>query len=195
MRVQSAPRSRPGIPLALAVCALAPPPPAWAQAEVRTGAGQAAAADLAQQLANPVANLISVPFQSNLDYGGGRGGAFRYTLNVQPVVPLTLNDDWNLITRTILPFSHVERVFPDHRSGLGDVVQSFFFSPARPSPASPGASGPSSSIPRRRRRAWACGSGARGRRVWCCSSAAAGFTASSPTTSGAWAARARAARR
>jgi hypothetical protein len=53
---------------------------------------------LAQELANPIANLTSVPFQNNFDFGGGRGNAFRYTLNVQPVIPFTLNDDWNLIT-------------------------------------------------------------------------------------------------
>lgn len=90
------------------------------------------APDLAAQLANPVAALISVPFQSNFDYGGGTGDAFRYTLNIQPVIPLSLTADWNLITRTIVPVMHAERVFPDHRTGLGDIVQSFFFSPARP---------------------------------------------------------------
>lgn len=88
--------------------------------------------DLAAKLANPVAALISVPFQSNFDFGGGQGRAFRYTLNVQPVVPFSLNQDWNLISRTILPLSYSERVFDDHRWGLGDVVQSFFFSPSRP---------------------------------------------------------------
>jgi hypothetical protein len=87
---------------------------------------------LAQELANPIANLTSVPFQNNFDFGGGRGNAFRYTLNVQPVIPFTLNDDWNLITRTIVPFAHVERVFPQPETGIGDIVQSFFLSPARP---------------------------------------------------------------
>jgi hypothetical protein len=90
------------------------------------------APDLAAQLANPVAALINVPFQNNWDFGGGSGDALRYTLNIQPVVPFTLSAEWNLITRTILPIQHAERVFADHRTGLGDVVQSFFLSPQQP---------------------------------------------------------------
>jgi hypothetical protein len=104
-----------------------------AAAPLQAMAQDAQGSNLAQQLANPVANLISVPFQSNLDVGGGRGDALRYTLNFQPVVPFSLSEDWNLITRTIVPLSHAERVFADHRTGLGDVLQSFFFSPSRPS--------------------------------------------------------------
>jgi hypothetical protein len=90
------------------------------------------APDVAAQLANPVANLISVPFQNNLDFGGGRGNALRYLLNVQPVVPISLSQDWNLITRTIIPITYTERVLGEHRAGLGDVVQSFFLSPSQP---------------------------------------------------------------
>ncbi len=92
------------------------------------------AADLAKQLANPVASLVSVPFQSNLDFGIGANDAMRYTLNVQPVVPFGLNADWNLVTRTILPVIDAESPAPgvDSAFGLGDVVQSFFLSPSEP---------------------------------------------------------------
>ena len=98
-------------------------------------AGPAAAQDdLAQQLANPVSSLISVPFQSNWDFGIGPEEASRYTLNIQPVVPLSLDEDWNLIVRTIVPVIDAESPAPGvpDASGLGDIVQSFFFSPVDP---------------------------------------------------------------
>jgi hypothetical protein len=89
-------------------------------------------AELAQKLQNPVANLISVPFQSNWDFNIGPAKATRYTLNVQPVVPFSLTDDLNLITRTIMPIIHAESpaVGGGTHSGVGDILQSFFFSPA-----------------------------------------------------------------
>lgn len=87
--------------------------------------------ELAKKLSNPVASLISVPLQGNYDccYGPEDGG--RYTLNVQPVIPLSLNQDWNLIIRTIVPIVKQEHVTPgdDTAFGLGDTTQSFFFSP------------------------------------------------------------------
>ena len=92
--------------------------------------------DLAKKLSNPVAGLISLPFQSNFDFGGGpKDNAFRYTLNVQPVVPFQLSENWNLISRTIIPFVHQEKVFGSTtQSGLSDIAQSLFFSPAKPGP-------------------------------------------------------------
>jgi hypothetical protein len=89
------------------------------------------AAELAKKLSNPVAALISVPFQNNFDFGGGpNDDGFRYTLNFQPVAPFTLNEKWNLITRTIVPFIHQEDMIGNSsQTGLGDITQSFFFSP------------------------------------------------------------------
>ena len=88
---------------------------------------------LAQQLNNPIANLISVPIQTNFDYGGGRTDrGFRYSLVAQPVLPFRLNDRWNLITRTVIPFAHVDGVFSGPKTGLGDTLQAFWFSPQRP---------------------------------------------------------------
>lgn len=91
-------------------------------------------ADLAEKLSNPVASLISVPLQFNYDSGYGAGGHGHKTyLNLQPVVPISLSDDWNLISRTILPFADQSGVPPGSSpSGIGDITQSFFFSPKTP---------------------------------------------------------------
>ena len=90
--------------------------------------------DLAKQLQNPVASLISVPFQGNLDFGVGPADGTRFTLNIQPVVPLSISEDWNLIGRVILPVISQSDVFGDsgNQTGLGDAVISGFFSPKEP---------------------------------------------------------------
>ncbi|MES1263000.1 MAG: hypothetical protein ABUL69_01510 [Peristeroidobacter soli] len=87
---------------------------------------------LAKQLSNPVAALISVPFQFNYDTGYDNDGE-KWLLNIQPVIPFSLNENWNLISRTILPVIDQKNVVnDDSQSGLGDTVQSFFFAPKKP---------------------------------------------------------------
>lgn len=88
--------------------------------------------ELAKQLSNPVAALISVPIQVNYDTGYD-GGGWRSTTNVQPVMPFSLNDDWNLIQRVILPVIVQDDVgVPGSESGLGDTTATSFFSPKTP---------------------------------------------------------------
>jgi hypothetical protein len=107
--------------LALATCAL-----------------HAQEADLAQKLANPIADLISLPIQSNVDFGVGPGDGTIWRTNIQPVIPISISEDWNLICRTILPVIDQEGLAPAGDAldefGLGDTTQSFFFSPKQSSP-------------------------------------------------------------
>lgn len=93
-------------------------------------------AELAKKLANPVASLISFPLQSNFDFRMGAGNGWRYTLNVQPVIPIALSPKWNLISRTIIPLIHQGNVTGpgQSQSGFGDITQSLFFSPNKSEP-------------------------------------------------------------
>jgi hypothetical protein len=91
--------------------------------------------DLAKQLANPISSLVSVPIQVNYDENIGandQGSVVR--TNIQPVIPLSIGEDWNLISRTILPVISQDDIplAGDSEFGLGDVVQSLFFSPKEP---------------------------------------------------------------
>ena len=91
---------------------------------------------LAMKLQNPVASLISVPIQSNFDFGAGpNGDGFQYKVNIEPVIPVPLSEDWNLISRTIIPVVYQENVVnTDSQAGLSDLLQSVFFSPKAPGP-------------------------------------------------------------
>ncbi len=89
-------------------------------------------AELAQELTNPVAELITIPIQMTYDNNIGlQDDGWRLQTNVQPVIPFNLNADWNLITRTILPITYQDEIAPGAGSqfGLGDLSLSLFFSP------------------------------------------------------------------
>jgi hypothetical protein len=91
--------------------------------------------DLAKKLANPVASLISIPVELDYDQDiGPQEDGERFTLIAKPVVPITLNKEWNLISRTIVPMVYQDDIFSGagDQTGLGDILQSFFFSPAKP---------------------------------------------------------------
>jgi hypothetical protein len=97
-------------------------------------APSASAQELADKLSNPVANMISVPFQNNTDWGIGPYNGSKNTLNIQPVIPLKLSASLNLITRYILPVVDQRDVTgPDtHQSGLSDFTVSAWVSPSHP---------------------------------------------------------------
>jgi hypothetical protein len=87
---------------------------------------------LARETQNPVAKLISVPLQNNFNFNVGPNHVTQYILNIQPVIPISLNDKWNLITRTIMPIISQPSAGPGIPSaaGLGDINPTFFLSPA-----------------------------------------------------------------
>ena len=92
---------------------------------------------LSQQLANPIADLISVPIQYNALFGAGRDGKGTLSvLDIQPVIPIHLNEDWNLITRTILPVTYASNVFNGSGNvrGPADTQMSLFLSPQAAGP-------------------------------------------------------------
>lgn len=90
--------------------------------------------ELAKLSQNPIGNLISVPFQSNTYLNVGKVNKTEEVLNIEPVIPIELNKDWNIITRTILPVIWQPALYPGDSSviGVGETQFSAFLSPAEP---------------------------------------------------------------
>src|SRR5271155_4656883 len=102
---------------------------AWASAHA-----ELSPEDLAKIAQNPVGNLISVPFQENAYFNVGPEDRTQNVLNIQPVIPFDINENWNIITRTILPIISLPGFTPTQGStnGIGDTQISAFLSPANP---------------------------------------------------------------
>ena len=117
--------------------ALAQPAPSSTAPQVQIPPSSPAPDDdsaLAAKLQNPIGDLISVPFQSNTNLNVGPNKGTQEILNIQPVIPIHLNEDWNLITRTILPLVWNPSLQPGQSVpfGLGPTTFSAFFSPKKP---------------------------------------------------------------
>jgi hypothetical protein len=95
---------------------------------------EASTSDLAKAAQNPIADMISVPFQNNFNFHVGPHEQLQDILNIQPVIPISLDRDWNLITRWVTPVISQPplTVTGDREFGLGDINPSFFFSPKQP---------------------------------------------------------------
>ena len=89
------------------------------------------ATELAKQTQNPVADLISVPFQFNFNSGGDLGDGTFFNLNFQPVIPFRLNENWNMIARTIVPVVSIPGPEGTRFSGIGDIQEQLFISPSK----------------------------------------------------------------
>ena len=95
------------------------------------GEGENEVSELARAAQNPIADLISVPFQNNTNFKFGPRERTQNVLNIQPVIPVDLGEDWLLITRTILPIVSNPSFRPgqDRETGLGDTLFTAFLSP------------------------------------------------------------------
>jgi hypothetical protein len=89
---------------------------------------------------NPVASLISVPIQPNFNFGIGPADRTQNVLNIQPVIPLSLTTNWNLIVRWITPIVYQPIPVPQSPGpaaqttgvyGLGDMNPTFFVVPKK----------------------------------------------------------------
>ena len=154
----------------------------------RPARAEMSAEELAKLAQNPVGNLISLPFQNNTNFNFGPEKGTQNILNIQPVIPISVNEDWNIITRTIVPVISMPSLGPgiDSTNGIGDTVFTAFLSPAKPGHWIWGAGPVRAASDQQQRRARQQELGP-GRRRWsCCTSTRAtpGSTACWSTTSG-----------
>ncbi len=112
----------------------APPPDVRLHAGTGPAAAGQSATELAKKLQNPIGDLYSIPFQSNTNLRVGPNRGTQEILNIQPVIPIHLNADWNIITRTILPLVWNPSLQPARSVpfGTGNTVFSAFLSPSQP---------------------------------------------------------------
>jgi len=141
-----------------AILLSSPAPARTQQAPAAAGSTE----ELARKLANPISDLVSVPFQFNWEQNVGPNEATRFILNVQPVMPFSLNQDWNLIARVIVPFVSQPPLVDggEAAAGVGDVLASFFFSPSKAGltwGVGPAISLPSTAIPTLGTEKWSAG--------------------------------------
>lgn len=100
------------------------------------------ATELNKELTNPVSSLWSLSIQQN-NYHLDRPDRWQSNLQFQPVLPIALTKDWNLITRPVFqlfnstPYPHVYRPKGSLRpkveyrrtTGFGDTILMEMFSP------------------------------------------------------------------
>jgi len=88
--------------------------------------------DLSKKIQNPVASIISIPFQNNTNFNIGPYDRTQNILNIQPVIPIKISRNINLIPRIIAPIIWQPIGKDDSKTGLGDIIPTFFFTPAKP---------------------------------------------------------------
>jgi hypothetical protein len=102
--------------------------------------GATDSAELAKKLSNPIAALLTIPQQTDWDFGAGpTNGGVQLTIKTQPIVPIHLNAEWDIVSRTVFPFIDQHGIVPSYnsagryigtsQSGLGDTLQAFFLTP------------------------------------------------------------------
>ncbi len=112
----------------------APTPPPAVRVQLPDAGDDENATELAKKLQNPIGDVSSVPFQSNTNFNSGPHKGTQETLNIQPVIPFHINEDWNVITRTVLPLIWQPSLEPAHTVpfGTGPTTFSAFLTPSKP---------------------------------------------------------------